>query len=72
MKVINSLIYNKNHKQPFRNSLHGLPVVDLNTPLDISRAIKVLGWQPEISLEDGLAVTVEVCKTFLDRKEFMG
>lgn len=40
-----------------------LPVDDPKTRRpDISRAIKVLGWQPEISLEDGLAVTVESFK----------
>jgi dTDP-glucose 4,6-dehydratase len=32
---------------------------------DISRAKKVLGWQPEVSLEDGLALTLEYFRSVL-------
>jgi dTDP-glucose 4,6-dehydratase len=49
-----------------RLSFHPLPEDDpkVRQP-DISKARKVLGWQPEVSLEDGLAKTVEYFRQVL-------
>ena len=40
--------------------LHDLPVDDpKQRQPDISKAIRVLGWEPKVSLDDGLAATIE-------------
>jgi UDP-glucose 4-epimerase len=58
--------------------LAGTPVTVERTPSQagdvlrtggaIDRAVKVLGWQPEVSLRDGLAAEIEWCRSVLESR----
>jgi CDP-glucose 4,6-dehydratase len=63
-KLISRLFDGKEREPVFHGSRKEIPI---RKCLDTSKAKEVLGWQPSVSLEDGLRETIDWYKQYWNR-----